>query len=313
MKLRNRPLLAGSLDDAIYVPRPMLERALLDAVRDERNVLLVGERGSGKTTQIRKLEADLPDRDIRVVDGTLASTAQDLLRLISRALGHPPDPAGDSDGSDDPLLLLDALAALPRRRDAIIVIDGSPDSDAAYTLFGRMRDQLWQLPNSWIVTATPEEGGRMRTPPADAFWSLILDVPPLDRPEIDDLLARGLDDQELARIMAEPSLPLHTTPRRVVRWVYDVLDGVNPSSTADLQIRANMLGRQAIMALHAIEALGRPVSAGDPELLSYLGWTRPNAARWLARMEHAGILRSFTGATEGQGRPPKLYEPVRSR
>jgi hypothetical protein len=66
------------------------------------------------------------------------------------------------------------------------------------------------------------------------------------------------------------------------------------------------------MVLAELDALGRPAAAGDPELLSRLHWKRASAARWLARMESAGILRSFIGLADGQGRPPKLYEPVRN-
>jgi hypothetical protein len=311
VRLRNRPLLVGGLDAELYVPRPDLEKALHAALRDDRNVLLVGERGSGKTTLLRKVIADAPEREIKIIDAALASTVHDLIRLIGRELGQPPT---DSEPSDNPVDLLDALAKLPRNEGVVIVIDGSLDADVAYIFFGRLRDQLWQMPYTWIVSATPQEAGALRTPPADAFWSLVLELGPMGDDEIYKLFERALEGEELARLKRDAGgeWPISATPRHVVRWAQDILEGRAPTRNQELLTRAERLGRQAAMALYELQALDRPAAAGDPELLDRLGWTRPNAARWLSRMEHAGILRSFPGTAQGQGRPPKLYEPVKS-
>jgi hypothetical protein len=195
----------------------------------------------------------------------------------------------------------------------VLVIDGPVDPDVAYILFGRLRDQLWRMPNTWIVAATPDEAGALRTPPADAFWSLVLEVGNLNGQEINELLDRGLDEQERVQLGAQGEQPISAPARHVVRWAQDVLDGRSTIDDQQLKDRADKLGRQAAMALSELLALDRPAAAGDEELLRRLGWTRANVSRWLSRMEQAGILRSFTGPAQGQGRPPKLYEPVRSR
>lgn len=312
MRLRTRPLLTLGLDDELYVSRPELESALHDALRDDRNTLLVGPRGAGKTTLLRKVIGASPITPIKIVDATLATTVHDVIRLVARALGQPLE---DREPSDDPVDLLDALDALPRHEPAAIVVDGGLDPDVAYSFFGRLRDQLWTMPYTWIVSATPKEAGPLRTPPADAFWSVLLEVPPLDERQIDELLNRALDEAELARLERSSGgeRPVLATPRQVVRWAMDNLDGRAPTADQELLMRADRLGDQAAMALYELQALDRPVAAGDPELLDRLGWTRSNAARWLSRMESVGILRSFTGTAHGQGRPPKLYEPARSR
>jgi hypothetical protein len=313
VRLRNRPLLADGFDAELYVPRPRLEGALRRALLDERNVLLVGERRSGKSTLVRRVAADLPDgRDVVVVDGTLASSPAALLRLIARALGAP---AADRPVDDDAdvLALLDEVDRLPPRPGTVVAVDGPLDADVAYTVFGRLREQLWRLPQAWLATAEPSDVGALRTPPADAFWSLVLEVPPMERLEIDELLERGLDADERAKVDATTDRPVLATPGHVVSWAQDVLDGVALSRREhgeQLERAADRLGPQAAMALSELRALGRPASAGDPELLRRLGWTRPNAARWLARLERQGVLRSFVGMAQGQGRPPKLYEPA---
>jgi hypothetical protein len=311
MRLRNRPLLLGSLDEDLYVPRPKLEQALHHALRDDRNVVLIGERGAGKTTLLRRLIVDSPDRDFAIIDAGPISTVHDLIRLIGRTLGQSPDEQPEV--GDDPVDLVEALDRLPHKPGVVLVIDGPLDPDVAYIFFGRLRDQVWGMPNMWIVTATPDDAAALRTPPADAFWSLVLDVGNLKTEEIDALLDRGLDEQERSQLRAQAEQPTFAPARHVVRWAQDVLDGRSPTDDQQLKDRADRLGRQAAMALSELLALGRPAAAGDEELLRRLGWTRANASRWLSRMEEAEILRSFAGPSQGQGRPPKLYEPIRSR
>jgi hypothetical protein len=311
VRLRNRALLLGRLDEDLYVPRPKLESALYRALRDDRNALLVGERGAGKTTLIRRLVVDSPELNFKIIDAGPVSTVHDLIRLIGRALGQPA--AEQPPVSDDPVDLVEALAQLPRKRGTVLVVDGPLDPDVAYIFFGRLRDQVWRMPNTWIVTATPEEAGALRTPPADAFWSLVVQVEAMNGQEIDQLLDRGLDEQERAQLRAHGEQPISAPPRHVVRWAQDVLDGRATTDDQQLKARADELGRQAAMALSELLALGRPAAAGDEELLRRLGWTRANASRWLSRMEEAGILRSYPGPSQGQGRPPKLFEPIRSR
>ena len=196
----------------------------------------------------------------------------------------------------------------------MVIVEGPVDRDVAYMVFGRLRDRLWQLPITWVATATADDVAAFRTPPADAFWSLVLDVPPMNAEEITALLERGLEPDERPVVAAASDQPIFATPGYVIRWAQDVLDGVvldKRKRDIELQEKAYEMGRPASMLMAELEALGRPVSAGDPELLGRLGWTRTNAARWLARMEEAGLLRSLIGMPAGQGRPPKLYEPAR--
>jgi hypothetical protein len=302
------------LDTQLYVPRESLERSLRDAVADGRNVVVLGERRAGKTTLVRKALADVSEVAALVtVDGSLASTPEELLRLVARALGAPLVPR-DAEATGDVVRLLDMIEALPHKPDTVIVLEGPLHAEVAYTVFGRLRDPLWRLPSTWVTTATPDSVGPLRTPPADAFWSRVLDVPPMDSHQIDELLERALDLDDREILASQADRPVRATPGHVVRWAQEVLDDValdEREIDLELEQRAAVLGRQASMVLAELRSLGRPVSAGDTELLGRLGWTRANAARWLARMEREGIVRAFVGFAQGQGRPPKLYEPAR--
>ena len=193
-----------------------------------------------------------------------------------------------------------------------MILDGPVDEQAGYDVFGRLRDQLWELPHTWVLAATPERSGAVRAAPADAFWSTIVEVGPFDADEIEQMIARGLTAAERVVVDAHERRPLQDTPRGVVRFVQDVLDGTASGEDVPAEVRqerAVAIGPSASMALAELEALGHPAAAGDPELLERLGWTRPYTSRILASLEAHGLLRSFPGPTTGQGRPPKLYEP----
>ena len=328
MRFRSRPLLVSGVDAELYVARPEIERALVGAVLSERDVLISGPTGSGKTTSLRKLEADLRQRDRLVtwVNASLASNGVHLLELVEAAVltaatqaGHrlrPPDEpvlAGDAAG---PLQLMNAVNRIPPQPATVIFVDGTLEPAAGYDVFGRLRDQLWALPHSWVVATTPERVGALRTPPADAFWGAYVEIGPMDGQQVRTLLERGLDWEE-AKLVFSGIRPESGVPRRIIHAVEEYLEQprmeeysshYRPPAFARQEAAAE-LGRSASMALAELEALGRPAAAGDDELLARTGWSRAYLGRTLSQLEAAEILRSYPGPTSGQGRPPKLYEP----
>ena len=106
-----------------------------------------------------------------------------------------------------------------------ILVDGLLDGDVAYDLFGRLRDELWELGHVWLVAARPRDSGQMRTPPADAFWGTVVEIPPLSTSEVEELLCLGLDDDEQRLVFdsAAEWMAAELDPRDVIRsaqWVW---------------------------------------------------------------------------------------------
>jgi len=310
MRFRDRPLLVDGLDAGLYLDRPDLERRLVEPLLSDRNVLVLGDAGSGKSTLLRKAASVLRSRghDAVLVNGALARDMTELLELVDDAMpdGSPraPQPAGSSG-------LLNAARRLGRPFPVAILLDGLSDAEIGYDMFGRLRDELWELGHPWGVAARPRDSGALRTPPADAFWSDVIEIPALDHGQTERLLRLGLDEGEYETVQRSRTIA-GAHPRSVIREVQGLLEGdpdPSASSGTELLDRASAVGRSEAMAMAELQGLGRPASAHDPELLARLGWSRSYAQRILSRLEADGLLRTMPERDDRIGRPRKLYEP----
>jgi AAA domain len=314
MLLRDRPLLQDSIDAAIYLPRPKLEEPLVRALTQERNALLVGPFGSGKTTLLRKVEAALGESGRRTVwiNASFAESAESLLREVEQAL-QAPDAGQGGPGSLSPRPpgLLPLVRAIATHQPAAIILDGLRDEGVGFDLFGRLRDELWAAGHVWLVAVTPQKSAALRTPPAEAFWSTVVEIPPLESDEIRELLEKGLDSFERRKVKARyPISDVH--PRELIREVEQILEGDEGQGRriGSLTEEAGRLGRSEAMAMTELIGLGRPVSVHDPELLDRLGWSRAYAQRIFAALETAHLVRSIPEPSKERiGRPRKLYVP----
>lgn len=317
MRFRDRPLLVDGLDAGLYLERPELEARLVDPLLADRNVLLLGEAGSGKSTLLRKAASLLESRGrpAILVNGAVAQDAAGLLELVDAALrqrvgdgqgGQGPEPGPASTG------LLQATRRLRRASPVAILLDGLIDAEIGYDVFGRLRDELWEAGHPWAVAVRPRDSGTLRTPPGDAFWAAVVEIPPLDRDQIERLLRLGLDKREYRLVDRDRDIA-GAHPRSVIRSAQEILSrGTEPAITVsgqDLLERASALGRSEAMAMAELQGLGRPVSTHDEDLLERLGWSRPYAQRILSHLESNGLLRTMPERSDRAGRPRKLYEP----
>ncbi len=99
----------------------------------------------------------------------------------------------------------------------------------------------------------------------------------------------------------------HPHPRDVIRAAADVADAgtTEPveSNQARLEAAHREGGRRAAMLLAELGSLGRPVHAGDEELLARMGLTRPRLVQLLGALAEAGLV-----AKHREGRRV-LFEP----
>lgn len=323
--LSGRPLYANAADDRLYVPRRDVEPRIERSIQRQLNTLLTGERGAGKTSLLHHLLFYAREDSSRArtvyVDGSIARSTLDVVDLLRDELGVAPHigenvTAGlraiakpGAAGARDATALLQRLAPLRDVEDAVVLLDGLASGDIAHTLFGRLRDELWRLPLTWVVSADPGQLSLFRTPPADAFFETVVALPPLDRSEQLDMLKRRLPEEwrSVERLAGEQ----RGNPRKLLSAAREALVEQRPieevlEDQAERQTRAASLGRSASMVYAELESLGRPVAASDEELLKRLGVTRERASQVLKQLDSHGLLESFTEPAE-RGRPRRLF------
>jgi hypothetical protein len=323
MLFRDRPLLADGIDADRYVDR-IAQSQLRSAALAERNTLVVGRAGTGKTSLLHWLRAELrrSSRACTFVDGALASDVASLTDLVDDGLENafPERPARAmtvprKSGSSLPRAVA-AQYQVRRLADepVVILLDNLLDTDLAYEWFGRLRDEVWALGHTWIVTARPNDATALRTPPANAFWSTTVELGPLIEEERSSFLSAGLEPDDLT-VLRGVEIPQSVTPRELIRYLLNAL--AHPETAGELSAwerwrrkRAAQLGPSEQLALAELESIGRPVSAHDDELLGRLDWSRAYLQRILARLADEGLVHVVAERTGNLGRPRKLYEPA---
>ena len=323
--LQARPLYDSDPDAGFFVA-PAAWYRLLGAVRHRFNVALIGARGSGKTSALRQLQRHLRGQNVGAVF-VYATGAADLGQLVAaieielagrrgalRELGDDAASlagalAGGPPGSTS-LRIMQHVRALDEHPAAVVLVDCAHGAAAAHDLFGRIRDELWQMEHRWVVAVEDSERSILLAPPADAFFDQVLTVE-LTRAQLLDVLRRRdveLPDGALRRIAERTS-----TPRAALQAARDALlspDADDPlAATLWRQERAAALGRPHSMAMHELEALGG-ASASDEEFLRRLGWTRARASQVLGDLAEANIVIPADERSPGRRRPRRVFRPA---
>lgn len=325
--LSGRPLLDNQADRRLYLRRAEHDVLVRSAER-RLNVLLAGESGSGKTTLLRQLALGLREDDVPAVliDGKLATDAAGFLELVRYEVGGVRSPLQEAmqltaqafggrpelGGATRLLQLIESIDPGEVSERVVLLIDGLPSPEVAHTLFGRLRDELWRLPYSWIIAVDDRSRAALMQPPADAFFDRMISLGRLNGHEQRDLLERRIPKGSVRQVQ-----PLFEAsdgnPRRLLALVRDAEEGGRGvddvlAAQVERETVASKLGRPASMLLSELEALGA-ASASDDELLHRLGWTRGRASQVFAELERAGLVRSESEKAPS-GRPRKVYRPT---
>lgn len=328
LQISQRPLQGTSVDAALFVDRSSEMETLVRSVRLGFNSLVLGDRGSGKTSLLRQLERRLSDggANPRFVEANGAASVEELLALLHLAVhGRPRErtetmfvPIDEEDG---------IAAAVARLRPAdgqplIVLVDSIRSPEIVHGLFGRLRDDVWRLPVTWLVAGNRSDRSRYLEAPADSFFDAVIELDELSVEDAAELLRRralsASTDDPAREVLLGVAATLATqvsprTPRNLLAAARDVLlADEDPTRWITnhyaLQWRAAALSRPAAMLFSELMDLA-PVSASDARLLDRLGWTRARASQVFKQLEDSGLV-VVTGQTpEGPGRPRKLYAP----
>src|SRR5680860_1828598 len=187
MKLSGRPLLDTRPDHELFVDRVEEIARIRAALGQGLNCLVVGERGSGKTSLVRALmfeeRQEIDAQDVGLprllyVRGSGAESASDLLRRAVEALAQYQGEQLAAGLSGTPSGLIAELGERARRGSVLMVLDDAPAA-AGNALFGALRDELWSIDLRWLVTVATTDSATLLRPPADAFFESQVTLDPL--------------------------------------------------------------------------------------------------------------------------------------
>jgi hypothetical protein len=300
------------------------------AVERGFNVLISGPRGGGKTSMLRQLQLELRDSELdrspAFVDAAAAQTPLGLVEHVREAMrGRPSSrrtlaeqaafstslftqqPPGAAS-----TYLVRLVRELGDESPRTVLLDASGAGTAVYQLFGRLRDELWQLDHRWVVAIEAEELGTVMRPPADAVFDVEISLRGMSDDELVEMLKRRettLSDRSLREIAGasrgSPRAAMQAARQAIIggRKPRDVL-----AEHAWRQTESSKLGRPHSMLMAELENLGA-ASASDKELLDRMGWTRERAAQVLSQLESAGLVISSI-ERQARGRPRKIFRPA---
>jgi energy-coupling factor transporter ATP-binding protein EcfA2 len=316
-ELSGRPLLDNALDEQLFVGREDISEQALRAVRQGVNVLLLGPRGSGKTSTLHRLAHLVRQRSVLtvVIDGRAAEDTMDLLGLLAWRLGVTELTRRAQSDTERLLALLESVDERLRaigRGTVVALIDELARPDEAHRLFGRLRDDLWRLPITWVVTADETDRAAYLKPPADAFFGRVLALEPLDEQASHALLqqrAPELEEGTAAVLVLQGG----GNPRTLIRFAQQILiDEVDPAQLLGDSLRhaqaLHEVGEPARRLYDEVVASGA-VSMSEPSLLRRLGWTRPRAQQVITTLLSAGLVEAAIEPAS-RGRPRKVYRAV---
>jgi hypothetical protein len=322
-RIDRRPLLDTAGDAELFVDRQDQLARLERAVTLRLNAVVTGPAGAGATSLLRHLTWQLrtgggQSTTVLQVSAADAEDATEVLRrLLRRAAGDEAEAAAIVARSDAVAVLERLAATLPD--DAVLLLD---DVSAAVGrgLFGALRDDLWRLPVSWLVGVSATDAEVLLRPPADVFFEVVVELPPLSGEDARELLRRRGVDVQLADADALTALT-DGVPRRLVdvgrtlllegRTVGDLL-----AERSGRQERVEGLSEPASALLRVLEDVG-PAGPSDSSVQERMAVSRPRLVTLFRELLDAGLVAELgpgreTGSPKGPGRPRLRYRPIGS-
>ena len=199
----------------------------------------------------------------------------------------------------------------------IVILDEMHEPELVHELFGRYRDDIWQMPFRWVVCGRASRRSQYLEPPADAFFDSVLTLDPLDRAASKGLLearlaGAGTDDEKAGlRIFSNRDRIVEQgggNPRQLLAAARDVVLRSSEEALAGDRLVASAaeLGTTERLAVRYLIRHG-PTSASDEKLLESLDITRARATQVLRHLEVAGLVHASNEKANQLGRPRKLY------
>ncbi len=275
-------------------------------------MLISGEPGSGKTSLLYHAlgRARANNRPVLLLTARVVSSSRGLvdalleLAVEEEWIQDAPQPA-----VNDPLGPARQVRRLREAPANALVLVDDLTVEQGQTLFGALRDELWQTPVSFTVAVRPDVAQALSTPPADAFFDRRYILKPFVGDDANQLLHRRHEAGESTLLSLFES-DRAMQPRSLVALAIEEGPGGRYDPTRQhelLRIAERVAGRSGSMLV--AEIWGREgVSASDEDLQRSLGVTRNRLTELLRTLAEHRVLAAYPEPREGKtGRPRMIY------
>lgn len=284
MLLSGRPLLDTLADETYFVGREAELDAIDRAVKQSLNVLVLGARGTGKSSLLRRAAFRLRQERqhlVVVVDAALpGDDPATLLEFVAEQLLGPEEITLSPEAQFQQAIgrlksrteerptaagkLLAVVRDLRRRlpehlwtvggdengpwwdpgAPAVVFLDGAA-AGLAHALFGQLRDELWSLPIIWVVSGDEAERAGYLRPPADAFFDERIQIASMSPEHARELLRLRFDRPPSKASLRRIVDSTDRTPRALVAGARRHVS--DPSSSDEESVRRRAAAQAKLM------------------------------------------------------------------
>jgi hypothetical protein len=331
----SQPLAQSQADQRRFTDRRSETDAILRAVAASQPVLVLGERGSGRTSLLNhvawRLARQKEPRPAVIVNGELANTPSQLLGILVARVQRLAEPGGSRtrwiedlqalsmpDGPfgqvAQPAIVIELVDLLAERLGALehpvcLMVDGIAPT-VAHGVFGGLRNELWALAGvAWVVAGDSGAETLYLEPPADAFFEHTIRLGPLTDSDAAKLLRAHVPELTATEIERAVAVA-EGNPRRLLRAAADIQAGTAPvrSSAGKVKEQAAAVGGPLAGAIVEYLAANGPTGASDERMLRQIGASRQRASQLMHELESAGLLETIESREPGRrGRPARRF------
>ncbi len=311
LSLSQRPLSSSDADHRLFVDRNSELNRANRSLQLGLNIYISGPPGSGRTSFLHQIQRNseearyvrlngLESLEDKLVEIERVVQGEGTLYRIKKESVIPqfefPVRTRKVRVAGDPLVNLRRAAQLDPDQMRIVLLVDDLESSGRQELFGRLRDEMWELPIQWVVSGTDSH----LDAPVDAFFETAIELENLEHETIRQLLYRRAlsgtaDERAVLRDIADAvsASIAPCTPRQALSVARDIFlseDAMGASNRLEemQELRSHLSG-SASRVLDGLMVHG-PTHAGDDQLLSEVGVTRSRVVQLLGELESAGLV-----------------------
>lgn len=334
--LSPRPLLSTEPDSRIFTDRDTELQLLSRTIAAAENALVIGERGSGKTSLMNLAAFKLTKQGSLVVilkvlelgehfsqQALITRLADELTsqyqklpqaraKRVARSLaaglgtiGTISDRLIDVRSASSLELLRDLLNQLRTRfRTIAIFLDDCDklDAEEIWASLRGLRDRLWELNVSLVLSLLPDQVGVVTKPPLDQFFPYHIMLRKFYRRDLQQLIEKRLGKGHLTlsdSALDELSLRSSGNPRVALTILRHALQSGTQGS-AKLSLERRDVRSASVVFSNVRTELERSLlsylaahpetSASDPNLVKEMGVTRSRLVQILSQLKSQGLV-----------------------